>query len=136
MLNTLATLVGPTILYAGVIAGVLEGVEIPDMVAGVGMIMIWAASLFLAVRAWRLAIVCLPDRIVIRGYLRSRSVPISRIVKITDAAWPELRWEGRTAGFRSMYLTPLIIPSWSLPIVKKHVLECRTRLEEWIGSHG
>lgn len=135
-LNVIGMLVGPPFLFIGVFGGILAPLpEGANGVVGVIALILAAGCLCLAVRAWRLAVVCLPDRIIVRGYLRSRTVPMSRVIGITDDGWPSLRWHGPMGGTDRMLVMAFVLPYRTVPFVKRHVNTCKESLTDWISRH-
>ena len=52
-----------------------------------------AAGIWLAIRGYRMEVVCSERAVLVRGYFRSRSIPCARIRHLELDTWPTLTWE-------------------------------------------
>ncbi|MBO3747966.1 PH domain-containing protein [Streptosporangiaceae bacterium NEAU-GS5] len=104
-----------------------------DWVLLVGIVLLFASAPVLAVRAWRFAVVCSPDRIVVRGYLRSRTVPIAQVIDVesdSTLVWSDDSGEQRRTAIRAFRL-----PNRALRPLRAHAAESLGRLSAWIDTH-
>lgn len=86
-------------------------------------------SIFLAFRVWRYSILLAPDRVVVRGFLRDRTVERSRVTEVTDFAW--LVWTTPDSRRRLTPLAMLWVVPQTLPRYRNHAKLRLHRLQMW-----
>ena len=127
-----ATRIASMIPAAGIIfmaALLVRDVDLPGWNDTVVLVAVVAVSVFLAVRAWRYSISLTPDRIVVRGFLRDRTVERSLVTEVTDSAW--LVWETPHAHRRLTPLATLWVVPQMFPRYKAHAELCLHRAQMW-----
>lgn len=72
----------------------LEGNDVPRPLVWLGI----ALGIVVAVRGFRMAVAVTDDRVVVRGLVTSRSVPVDAVIGVSDTAIPQLRWRGANAA--------------------------------------
>ena len=93
-------------LFSGTVALVLQLVGVP-------------AGIYLAVRGYRWAVFVRPDAFVVRGLLRTRTIPRAAVVEVTFT--PALRWRLPSGRRRSTPLVGLMeMGGYVLPAVRAH----------------
>ncbi|SEG96943.1 hypothetical protein SAMN05444920_110161 [Nonomuraea solani] len=94
-----------------------------------------AASLIFVVRGFLMSVVCAPDAITVRGYPRSRTIPIADVLELDDGLLFLLRWQDRRGRRRGTPVIAFTAPPSTLAFVVRHNDDCAARLREWIGRH-
>lgn len=94
---------------------------------GIGAV---ALGLCVAVRGWRMEVVCEGGGVRVRGLLRTRVVPRGAVAEVSD--WPAVRWTDATGRRR---WTPLVMfatsPRMLRSAVRHHDEQVR-RLRQWV----
>lgn len=111
--------------------GLITDAGLPNLVHGLGVILI-LVGVALAVRGWRLCVICDQGEVEIRGLLRNRTISRSRITELTD--FPALRWH--RAGGRVGW-TPIVAlmgTGRALAFVSRHNDEQLRRLGRWLKA--
>ena len=93
------------------------------------LVLLGVPGLVLAVRGYRLSAETRQGELVVHGYLRSRAIPRTAIVEITDSS--TVIW---TDGDGRKRRTPILAFSTQpgmLTSAAEHHAECRRRLQRW-----
>jgi len=84
----------------------------------------------LGVRAWQYSVLLEPDRITVRGLLRTRVVRRDRIQRVDDFGW--LIWSGDDGRLRRTPLTLFWDPSiWAPDRYHQHAASGLRRVQTW-----
>lgn len=102
---------------------------LPDLARLAG-VLVAAAGVVLAVRGWRLGVMCERGEVAVRGLLRTPTIPRDAVIELTD--FPALRWRstGPLPGW-----TPIVAFLGSprvLPRIERHNDEQLRRLRRWL----
>ena len=124
----------PTNRLANAFPGVcLIALSVLSLVLGTGseraLVLLGAPGLILTVRGYRLSAEARRGVLTVHGYLRSRAIPRTAIVEVTDSS--TVVW---TDGSGRRRRTPILAFSTQpgmLPGVVKHHAECRRQLQRW-----
>jgi hypothetical protein len=101
--------VGMAVCYAGslLLIGLLAVLS-DDTVSDAWVAAPVAAAGALAVRCWRVALVCAQGTVTVRGLLGNRRIPVETIVRVTDEGGPRtcpaIWWQGRMTWPRCTHL--------------------------------
>jgi hypothetical protein len=90
-----------------------------------------AASVVLAVRGYRLGVTCAQGRLTIRGYLRTRVIPLGSVTAITG--FPAVRWVTPSGRGRWTPVTAFMPGPGEIPAVRARKRLMLARLRRWAG---
>jgi hypothetical protein len=128
LLITRITCTFPGVVGLVFASALLAGSEsVPDVMLSVAAVL---AAAVVAVRGYRLGVVCGDGRVVVRGLLWSRSVSADRVVEVTP--FPALRWEAVNGRTRWTPITAFLSSGRQLPFVTRHSEHCVDQLERWL----
>ncbi|NRQ32866.1 hypothetical protein HII36_13590 [Nonomuraea sp. NN258] len=142
VITRIANLMGPILiipmLTLGVFGGALPAMNITPSPAGEWVLTVLFGLCCLsvpvmAVRVWRFAVICLPDQVIVRGYLCSRTVPIARVIDVD--ANSVLRWRDTDRAHRRTPIRAFQLPHKVITPVREHAQKSLERLSEWIQEH-
>jgi hypothetical protein len=119
------------------LAGSVEVFDIPYHIAEILVVPFALAALVLAVRGFRLGVVCRPETITVRGYSRSRSIPIQSVLDINDdlLLLNAIRWRDERGRVRKTPAVVLTTPVPAAPFVKEQNERSMRQLQDWIDRH-
>ena len=110
--------------------------SIVPLVPGTGveraLVLLGVPGLVLTVRGYRLSAETRPGELVVHGYLRSRAIPRTAIVEVTDSSavvWTDGNGRRRQTPILAFSTQPGMLPS-----VAEHHAERRRRLQRWARS--
>jgi hypothetical protein len=93
------------------------------------LVLLGIPGLVLAVRGYRVSAEARQGELVVHGYLRSRAIPRSAIVDVTDSSsviWTDGKGRKRRTPILAFSTQPGMLNS-----VAQHHAECRARLQRW-----
>ena len=97
--------------------------------AELALVLVAIPGLVLAVRGYRASAEARQGELVVHGYLRSRAIPRSAIVEVTDSSsviWTDAGGRKRRTPIMAFSTQPGMLTS-----VAEHHAECRRRLQRW-----
>lgn len=87
-------------------------------------------GVILAVRGYRLSAETAQGQLVVHGYLRSRAIPRTAIVEVTDSS--TVLWMDSSGKRRGTPILAFNTQPGTLPSVADHHAACRARLRKWV----
>ncbi|MFI6387036.1 hypothetical protein [Nonomuraea sp. NPDC050540] len=132
--NAFAGLVAPYVVLATVVF-FTEDLVVPDPVAYSLIVVVALAMPYLAVRGYRMAILCTPASVTVRGWLRNRTIPIQDVADTGGLLSGRLLWLDATGRLRHTptiaFATLVRAPS----SIKEHNVQAEQRLQDWVARH-
>lgn len=93
-----------------------DAVADPDLAVAI-LVAAAVAGVTVMVRGYRMGVTVTAEKVVVRGLLRSRTVPRDRVVGLTRL--PALRWRSASGRLRWTPITAFIDSSQALPFVQQ-----------------
>ncbi|NJP97676.1 hypothetical protein HCN51_51040 [Nonomuraea sp. FMUSA5-5] len=119
-----------------VLAVLAGGWDPPDDTTATAIVVAFAAvALVLAVRGFRLGVVCGPATITVRGYSRSRTIPIAEISEVQDVLLASVRWRDGRGRVRKTPMLAFSTPMRVHSSVAAHAESSLQQLQHWIERH-
>ncbi|KAB2346522.1 hypothetical protein [Actinomadura rudentiformis] len=132
------------LLPAGVCLGVFPTVAIPDSVVyglagesavgkavlGVSVAMVLVCGVLVAWRAFRLATICRPDEVTLRGYLRTIRIPTTSIIAI-DVIDADIRWLDSEGTPRRTKVSAFESSSQTSKATREHNKKTMEQIRSW-----
>ena len=97
-----------------------------------------AAIPLLAVRCWRVAILCAGGTVTVRGFLLNRRIPADAVVAVTNedsGSFPSIWWDTPSGRRRRTHLYGLWLDDRAGKRVLKHHKEQLARLRGWLKAN-
>ncbi|MFE0155188.1 hypothetical protein ACFWY5_49185 [Nonomuraea sp. NPDC059007] len=108
---------------------------VPDPVA-LGLLVVAVVAMpYLAVRGYRMAIICTPATVTVRGWLRSRTMSIEDVVDAGDLLSGRLLRLDANGRVRTTPVIAFVTIVTAFSRTKEHNLLARQRLRDWIVRH-
>ncbi|MFD0475217.1 hypothetical protein ACFQ0B_48440 [Nonomuraea thailandensis] len=92
-------------------------------------------SLTLVVRGFRLGVVCRPATVTVRGYLRSRTIPIKDVIDFPEVLLLSIRWRDRKGRRRKTPIVAFSTLGSELAFVSREAARCAKELKRWVHRH-
>jgi hypothetical protein len=106
-----------------------------DSTASAIAIPVGLVSLVLAVRGFRLGVMCGPVTVTVRGYWRSRTIPIADVLDLHEPLLLSIRWRDRRGRRRKTPVLAFSTPRKTFPFVAQHAESSVEQLQHWINRH-
>ena len=95
------------------------------------------AGVALTARAMRMAVVLLPDRVLVRGVLWDRSIARSSVLSIDDhLAFPLIRWTAATGRRRTTPVQIMTTESGALEVFRQRARDGIAQLQAWAAEES
>ncbi|WP_157252779.1 hypothetical protein [Nonomuraea typhae] len=132
--NAFAGLCAPYIVL-GATTVFADDLIVPDPLALALIAMAALAALCLAVRGYRMAIICTPATVTVRGWLRNRTITIEDVADVGDLLEGRLLRLDASGRPRTTPVIAFVTIVTALSRTQAHHLQAQQHLQDWVARH-
>ncbi|MEV0389423.1 hypothetical protein [Nonomuraea sp. NPDC050643] len=133
--NAFVGLVLPFVALMGVMTLTEDVFRVPEPVGNGLLVVVGPAMLYLSVRDFRLAIVCTPATITVRGWVRGRTIPIEDVIGAGGLTSDTLEWLDATGRLRTSPVIAFVSLARVFNHLRDHNDQTGQRLQDWLDQH-